>query len=96
MAIKTAQGLLRASDKGALRMRQCGIVRLGRPGTLAMALAVVAFILVACGGGPAFCRACVASIATRCSSDPDPARPCDRDRGLSFRARRDGYTQGGV
>jgi len=28
-----------------------GVVRLGRPGTLAVAFAVVAFILVACGGG---------------------------------------------
>ena len=53
MAIKTAQGSLGASDNGARRMRRGGIARLGRPGTLAMALAVVAFILVACGGGSA-------------------------------------------
>ncbi len=32
-------------------MRWGGIVRLDRPGTLAVALAVVAFMLVACGGG---------------------------------------------
>ena len=32
-------------------MRRSGIVRLGRPGTLSVALAVVTFILVACGGG---------------------------------------------
>ena len=51
MAIKTAQGSLAASDKGAPRMRRGGIVRLGQPSTLAVALAVVAFILVACGGG---------------------------------------------
>ncbi len=37
MAIKTAQGSLAALDKGA--------------GTLAVALAVLAFMLVACGGG---------------------------------------------
>jgi len=51
MAIKTARGSLAASDKGAPRMRRGGIVWLGRPGTLALALAVVTFILVACGGG---------------------------------------------
>ena len=50
MAIKTTQALLGTSDKGAPRMRRGGSVRLGRPGTLAVALAVVAFILIACGG----------------------------------------------
>jgi len=50
MAIKTTQALLGTSDKGAPRMGRGGIVRLGRPGTLAVALAVVAFILIACGG----------------------------------------------
>jgi len=50
MAIKTARGSLAASDKGAPRVSWGGIVRLGRPGTLAVALAVVAFILIACGG----------------------------------------------
>lgn len=51
MAIKTAQGSQSASDRGAHRIRRGGIVRLGRPGTLAVTLAVVTFILVACGGG---------------------------------------------
>jgi len=51
MAIKTARGSLAASDKGAPRVSRGGIVRLGRPGALAAALAVMAFILVACGGG---------------------------------------------
>ena len=51
MAIKTARGSLAASDKRTPEVRRGGIVRLGRPGTLAVALAVVTFILVACGGG---------------------------------------------
>jgi len=51
MAIKTARGSLAASDKGTPRVRCGGIVRLDRPGTFAVALAVVSFILVACGGG---------------------------------------------
>ncbi len=51
MAIKTAQGSLAASDKGAPRMRRGGIVRLGRPGTLTVALAVMAFMLIGCSGG---------------------------------------------
>ena len=49
MAIKTAQGSLAAADKGAPRMRRGGIVRLGRPGTLVVALAIVVFTLAACG-----------------------------------------------
>ncbi len=52
MSIKAAHGWLAASDKGARQTRQGGIVRLGRLGTLPVALAVLAFMLVACGGGP--------------------------------------------
>ncbi len=51
MAIKTAQGTLAISDNGATGMRRGGVVKLGRPGTFAVAMAVVAIILVACGGG---------------------------------------------
>ena len=51
MVVKTLHGSLAASEKRTPRVRRGGIVRLGRPGTLAMALAVVTFILVACGGG---------------------------------------------
>ena len=51
MASKTAQGSLADSVNGAPRMHRGGIVRLGRPGALAVALVVVTFILVACGGG---------------------------------------------
>ena len=50
MESKTAQGSLADTVKGAPRMRRGGIIRLGRPGTLALALAVVTFLLVACGG----------------------------------------------
>ena len=49
--IKTPQGSLAVSDKGTPTVHRGGIVRLGRPGTLAVALAVVTFVLVACGGG---------------------------------------------
>ena len=51
MAIRTTQGSLADSDEEAPRTRRGSIVTLGRRGTLALALAVVAFILVACGGG---------------------------------------------
>ena len=51
MTIKAAHSSLEDSDKGTPRMRRGGIARLGRPGTFAVALAVVTFILVACGGG---------------------------------------------
>ncbi len=64
MAIKTAQGSLGASDKGPPRTRRGGIVRLGRPGTLAVAMAVVAFILVACGGGSDDASQKLPSVAT--------------------------------
>ena len=52
MSIKTPNGWLAASDKEARQTRRGDIVRLGRPGTLAVALAVLAFMLVACGRGP--------------------------------------------
>ena len=64
MANRTTQGSLGDSDKEAPRTRRGSILRLGRPGTLALALAVVAFILVACGGGSGDTATKLPSIAT--------------------------------
>ena len=64
MSIKTAQGSLAASDQAASGIRWDGIVRLRRPSILALALAVMAFILVACGGGSDDTSQKLPSIAT--------------------------------
>ena len=64
MASKTAQSSLPDTVKGAPWIRRGGIVRLGRPGTLAVALGVLTFILVACGGGSDDTSQKLPSIAT--------------------------------
>ena len=51
MAIKTPQGSLATSVEELPRKCRGGFEKLCRPGTIAMALAVVMSILIACGGG---------------------------------------------
>ena len=62
--IKTAQGSLPVSNKGAFRMSRGGFVRLGRRGALAMALAIMTLILAACGGGSDDASEKLPSVAT--------------------------------